>query len=210
MTESNPHSENPALPPSSRFKTRRNTMMAGIAVAVLVVGAAAGAGGTRLAQRWQPQSVMLLPPGSIDRMQDESQVAVKGNVAEIFGNKFVMQDDSGRALVDLGPLGENANAVAKGEAITVQGRFDRGVIHAQVLVHADGRSEAFGPPRPPRPDGGPAGRRAERGPPPPPPRADRGPPPPPGADRGPPPPPRADVAPPPPPADAPPPPPPAQ
>ena len=59
-------------------------------------------------------------------------VTVKGKVAEIFGNKFIVQDDTGRALVDLGPRGEDATAVAKGENVTVQGRFDRGVIHAQV------------------------------------------------------------------------------
>jgi uncharacterized protein YdeI (BOF family) len=153
--------------------------MAGVAIAVLAVGAAAGAGGTRLAQRWQPQGVMLLQPVSIAAMQDGTPVAVKGNVAEIFGNKFIVQDDSGRALVDLGPRGESGDAVAKDETVTVQGRFDRGAIHAQIVSHADGRSEAFGPPRPPHPDRGPPGLRAERGP-------DRGPPlPPPPEDRGP-------------------------
>jgi hypothetical protein len=185
MTEPNIYPEQPALPAPSRFRSRQSAILGGIGLAVLVVGAAAGAGGTRLAQRWQPQSVMLLPPGSIGKMQDESPVAVKGSVAEIFGNKFIMQDDSGRALVDLGPRGDNAQAVAKGEAVTVQGRFDRGVVHAQVVVHADGRSEAFGPPKPPRPDRGPpdrlgprADRGLDRGPPPPPPGADAGPPPP--------------------------------
>ena len=134
----------------------------------------------------------------------------KGNVAEIFGNKFILQDDSGRALVDLGPRGEYGNPVTRGETVTVQGRFERGVIRAQVVAHADGRSDAFGPP-----DRGPGGpepkakgkKGAERGPPPPPPFAERGPPPPPAADAGvpppPPPPPAADPgAPPPPPPPA--------
>jgi hypothetical protein len=154
-TERETHPERPPPPPPLRFGSRRNAILGGIGLAVLVAGAAAGAGGTRLAQHWQPQKVMLLPPGPIGKMQNESPVAVKGSVAEIFGNKFIMQDDSGRALVDLGPRGDNAKAVAQGESITVQGRFDRGVVHAQVVVHADGRSEAFGPPKPPRPDRGP-------------------------------------------------------
>jgi uncharacterized protein YdeI (BOF family) len=188
MTDPN-STERPQLPPPSRYKISRNAMLAGVALAVLAVGAAAGAGGTRLAQRWQPQSVMLLQPAPIGQMKDDTPVAAKGSVAEIYGNKFIVQDDSGRALVDLGPRGDDTNTVTKGEAVTVQGRFDRGVIRAQVLVHADGRSEAFGPPRPPRPDRGPPDRpgpRAERGP-------DRGPPPPPppGADRDAPPPPPA-------------------
>jgi uncharacterized protein YdeI (BOF family) len=153
--------------PPARSLSRHRALLAGIVLAVLAVGVAAGAGGTRLVQRWQPQSVMLLQPTSIDKLQDDAPAAVKGDVAEIFGNKFILQDGSGRALVDLGPRGERGNAVAKGETITVQGRFDRGVIRAQIVSHADGRSEAFGPPGPPRPD------RVPPPPPPPPPPASR-------------------------------------
>jgi uncharacterized protein YdeI (BOF family) len=179
MSLSEPHASDGGTTPSPRFKAKRTALMAGIALVVLAVGAAAGAGGTRLVQRWQPRPVMLLQPAPIGQIQEDAPVAVKGSVAEIFGNKFIVQDDSGRALVDLGPRGENADAVTKGETITVQGRFDRGMVHAQLLVHADGRSEAFGPPgRPPRPDRGPPGPlgpRADRTPPPPPPAADSGP-----------------------------------
>ena len=46
----------------------------------------------------QPQAVMLLTPAPIGKLQPDSPVAVKGTVAEIFGNKFILQDDSGRAL----------------------------------------------------------------------------------------------------------------
>jgi uncharacterized protein YdeI (BOF family) len=155
---------------SAHGGSKPRALIAGIAIAVLAVGAAAGAGGTRLAQRWQPQSVMLLQPTSIDRLQDDSPVSAKGRVDEIFGNKFILQDDSGRALVDLGPRGEGGDAVSQGETITVQGRFDRGVIHAQVVSHRDGRSESFGPPGPPRPGRGPdrgPDRWPDRGPPPP-------------------------------------------
>ena len=180
MSPSEPHAGDGGATPSSRFKFKQTALMAGIALAVLAVGAAAGAGGTRLVQRWQPQRVMLLQSAPIDKMPEDTPVAVKGSVAEIFGNKFIVQDDSGRALVDLGPRGENADAVTKGEIVTVQGRFDRGAIHAQLLVHADGRTEAFGSPGPPRRPPGPLGPRAERGPDrrpsPPPPEVDRGPP----------------------------------
>jgi hypothetical protein len=58
----------------------------------------------------------------------------------------------------------------------VQGRFDRGIVRAEVLAHADGRNEAFGPP-----DHGPRGPDGPKGPKGGPARADRGPPPP--ADR---------------------------
>jgi hypothetical protein len=110
------------------------------------------------------QAVMLLTPGPVDKMQLEGPVAIKGTVAELFGNKFILQDDTGRALIDLGPSAEDRTVVTKGEAVTVQGMANRGSVRAELLVHADGRNEGFGPPRPPRPDRGPAP------PPPPPPR----------------------------------------
>ena len=186
-----------ALPPPER-RRRLSTRALGIggAVAILVAGAALGAGGTRLAQKWGPQQVMLLQPASIGDLREDTPVAIKGEVADVFGNKFVVQDNSGRALVDTGPRGEDRKIVAKGETITVQGRFDRGILHAQIVAHADGRNDAFGPPGGPKggpkdgpkgPKGPKDGPRADRdGPPrpPPPERADRGPPPPPpAADR---------------------------
>ena len=97
----------------------------------------------------QPRPVLLLTPVVIDKMQPDNVVAVKGTVAEIFGNKFILQDDTGRALVELGPQGEDGGVVAKGEAVMVQGQFERGFIHAQLVSHADGRNQAFGPPGPP-------------------------------------------------------------
>ena len=73
----------------------------------------------------------------------------------------------------------DANAVI-GANSDGAGHLDRGVVHTQ-RAHADGQSEAFGPPGPPRPDRRPPeplDPRADRGPPPPPPAIDRGPAPP--------------------------------
>ncbi len=179
MTDAENISEPNALPsPQRRLRLSRGTLATGALAGVLIAGAALGAGGTKLAQNWQPRSVMLLQPAPIDKMAQSSPVAIKGDVAEVFGNKFVVQDGSGRALVDTGPRGENRTVVAKGETVTVQGRFDRGVVHADVLSHADGRNEAFGPPDlGPRGPGGPKGPKDGPGA-----RADRGPPPPAGRD----------------------------
>jgi hypothetical protein len=179
MTNAENTSEPKAVPPPRRrLHVSRGSLAAGALTVVLIAGAALGAGGARLAQNWQPRSVMLLQPGPIDRMAERSPVAIKGDVAEVFGNKFVVQDGSGRALVDTGPRGEDRIVVAKGEAVTVQGRFDRGVVHADVLAHADGRNEAFGPPdRGPMGPNGPKGPKEGPGA-----RADRGPPAPPDRD----------------------------
>jgi hypothetical protein len=173
MTEQNAPSPT-ATPRPFLFKGRYKAMVAGIALAVLAVGVAAGAGGTKLAQRWHPRSVMLLQSAPISTMQEGTSVAVTGSVAETFGHFFILQDSSGRALVDLGPRGDDVEATTKGENVTVQGLFERGLIHAQLLAYADGRTEEFGPLPPPS--------RADRGPPPPPGYGpDRGPPPPPAA-----------------------------
>lgn len=155
------NTSDPKVRPPSRRRPRlsRGSLATGVLAIVLIAGAALGAGGTRLAQNWQPRSVMLLQPAPIDKMAERSPVAIRGDVAEVFGNKFVVQDGSGRALVDTGPRGEDRVVVAKGETVTVQGRFDRGVVRADVLAHADGRNEAFGPP-----DYGPGAPRGPKGP----------------------------------------------
>jgi uncharacterized protein YdeI (BOF family) len=158
------------LPPSRSWMPRGGAVATTALAIVLIAGAALGAGGTRLAQNWQPQQVMLLQPAGIDKMTDGSAVAIKGEVSEVFGNKFVLQDASGRALVDTGPRGEDRAGATKGETVTVQGRFERGVVRAELIAHADGRNEGFGPPPkgPKGPKGAKEGPRADRGPPPPP------------------------------------------
>ena len=123
------------------------------AVAAAVVGAlAVGAGATALAQRAHPPiTFVALTPGPVSAMRDWAPVAVKGKVAEIFGSKFIVEDDSGRALVETGPQGDNATLVSKSETVTVQGRFEHGFIHAIAIEHGDGHTDAVAPPGPPHP-----------------------------------------------------------
>jgi uncharacterized protein YdeI (BOF family) len=148
-------------PSPRRLKISPRVMSAGIVVAVLAQGAAGGAGATPYIQKSRPQSVLLLQPAPIAQMTDRNPVAVKGQVAEVFGNKFIVQDDSGRTLVDTGPRGEGGKLVTKGETITVQGQFENGFIRANVMTRADGTSEAFGPPHHPHHERGPG---SDRGP----------------------------------------------
>jgi uncharacterized protein YdeI (BOF family) len=138
-----------------RRDSRRHMAAFGIAAfAVLAIGAAAGAGAMKMTR----PSVELAPltPTAITNLKDDrSVVTVKGQVAEIFGNKFVVQDDTGRALIETGPAGDEGKLVAVNEAVSVQGRFDRGFLRASYIVHADGKMEMLGPPGPPPPHGGP-------------------------------------------------------
>lgn len=143
----------PTAPPSPSRKARRTAATA----AALLGAVAIGAGATALAQRGRAVVVVALTPGPISAMKNWSPVAVKGQVAEIFGNKFVIQDEGGRALVETGPQGEGGGLVAQSETVTVQGRFEHGFIHAVAIQHADGRNNVVGPPGPPPHPPGPIG-----------------------------------------------------
>jgi hypothetical protein len=151
------------------------------AAALLALGAAGGAGAVQLTR----PSVEMAPtvPTAVARLaQTSGIVTVKGRVAETYGDRFVLQDGSGRTLVDAGRGGAD---VQSGAALTVQGRYRDGQMHASYLVDGQGNVQAVG--APPPPPGGP------HGPPPPPPPGGPGapPPPPPGAGAPPPPPPGA-------------------
>jgi hypothetical protein len=113
-------------------------------VGALAAPLAMGAVGLSLAQgtAFQPTPV---EPVAIQALAPSGATAIKGTVAEIFGNKFVVQDPTGRALVETGREGEDGRLVAKGETVTVQGRFETGFLHARVLTHGDGRTTVLGP-----------------------------------------------------------------
>ena len=136
MSDTTPSQPRPdrALPAGSCFKRR----------------AAFGAGATALAKRHEERPVLVsLAPAPISAMKDWSPVAVKGRVAELFGSTFILSDESGRALVETGPRGEDGKLVAKDETVTVQGRFEHGSVHAEAIRHGDGRTDLVGPPGPP-------------------------------------------------------------
>ncbi|WP_217482549.1 hypothetical protein [Sphingomonas sp. CL5.1] len=153
--------------------------------ALLVLGAAGGAGAMALTR----PSIEMAPtvPTAIARLADaRGVVSVRGRVTEIYGDRFIVQDATGRALVDAGPAA--ASSLHPADPIVVQGRFDDGQLHARYLVDASGGVQdvapppppgAGAPPPPPPPPGGPGAP-----PPPPPPPTGAGappPPPPPGS-----------------------------
>ena len=171
--------------------------------ALLDLGVAGGAGAVSLTR----PAIEMAPtvPTAIARLpQSSGVVTVKGRVAEVYGNRFVVQDNSGRTLVDAGREGQGA--VSVGNPVLVQGRYDQGQLHARFLVDRAGAVREVGappPPPPPAPHGPGAGAPPPpgAGAPPPPPGAGA-PPPPPGAGAPPPPPAGAGAPPPPPMASA--------
>ncbi|WP_271300327.1 hypothetical protein [Sphingomonas sp. CV7422] len=158
------------------------------AAALVAVGAAGGAGAVALTRPGVEMAPTVATP--IARLANSNGiVTVKGRVAEVFGDRFVVQDGSGRAMIDAGRDG--TAHVTRGNAVLVQGRYDEGQLRAHFLVGPSGEVNEVGPrprprgpgadappPPPPPPGAGPAGT-----PPPPPGVGPAGspPPPPPGA-----------------------------
>ncbi|MCJ2014324.1 DNA-binding protein [Methylobacterium sp. J-076] len=113
-------------------------------IGALALPLAFGAVGMSLARNGAVTQTAV-DPVAIQALAPSGATAVKGDVVEIFGNKFVVQDPTGRALVETGPAGEGGKLVAKGEGVTVQGRFENGFLHARLLTHGDGRQVVLGP-----------------------------------------------------------------
>lgn len=142
----------PGAAPDTGPGWRRQTTRRRAALGAALIGAAAlGAGATALALQSRHVTFVALSPVPIDTLRDGADVAVKGQVAEIFGNKFVLADGSGRALIDTGRRGEGSPLVSPSETVTVQGRFEHGFIHAAAIQRGDGGAVMLDPPPPPRP-----------------------------------------------------------
>ncbi|MDR7037611.1 hypothetical protein J2X36_002358 [Methylobacterium sp. BE186] len=131
--------QSPKQSPDLRRRHRR-----GLVVGAIAAPLALGAVGLSLAQPGPAVAPTPVAPGAISDLAPSGAIAVRGEVAEIFGNKFVLQDGTGRALVETGRAGEDGTLVAKGETVTVQGRFETGFLHAALITRADGTPVLFG------------------------------------------------------------------
>ncbi len=135
------------------------------AAALLALGAAGGAGAvslTRPAVEMAPTvttAIAKLPAGS-------GIVTVRGRVAEVYGDRFVLQDQTGRTMIDAGGGADASPGV--GQTIAVQGRFENGQLHASYLIGQDGKVSAMGPAGGPPHGRGTPERPHHDGPPPPP------------------------------------------
>jgi hypothetical protein len=128
----------PRAPEGRRLPTRT------LVIGAIALPLAFGAVGLSLAENGGTTPTPVAPV-AIQTLAPSGAIAIKGDVAEIYGNKFVVQDPTGRALVETGREGEDGKLVAKGESVTVQGAFENGFLRARVLTHGDGRSQVLGP-----------------------------------------------------------------
>lgn len=127
--------------------------------ALLAAGAVGGAGAVGLTR--PGIEVAPIRPVAIASLaqREGSLVTVRGKVAETYGDRFMLTDGSGKAMVDIGRASETA--VAVGQELLVQGRYDDNQLRASFLVDGNGRVRAVGRMgRGPHRDGpGPGGRR---------------------------------------------------
>lgn len=137
--------------------------------AVVVLAASAGGAGAMAMTRPAIEMAPTVATPIARLASSNGIVTVKGRVAEVFGDRLVVQDASGRTMIDAGRDG--AQGLAAGAPVMVQGRYDQGQLRAHFLVGPNGAVEAVGPGHPPH----------GRGAPPPPGAGPDGPPPPPGA-----------------------------
>jgi len=148
-----PKSNNPetfeAEPVQARPSTRSLPRSLGktLLAAVLLL-AGAGAGGLAVHAVQQPAVMAPMNPTAINTLTDWSTVTIKGKVVEVFGNKYVVEDDTARALVETGRAGEDGALAKKDDVVTVQGRFEHGFLHAQYIVGADSKTVSLAPPPP--------------------------------------------------------------
>lgn len=156
-----------------QMKKSRAALAAGVA-GLVALGATAGASAVQ-ATRPSIEMAPTLPTPIAKLPASNGVITVKGRVTEVYGDRFVVQDQSGKAMIAAG--GEVRGAVTVGQLVTVQGRYDDGQLRASYLVDQNGSIAAVGPigPTPGAPaapgEPGPHGGPRSDGPPPPPPCA---------------------------------------
>lgn len=116
------------------------------AVVGLAAGGAIGAGVAReVAPRAAMGPVSITRIGALGTLAPslfgEAVVSVRGRVVELFGDRAVVDDGSGRVLIDLGHV--SSGLLAVGQTVTVQGHAAAGGLHAQFVVTPDGRVTAL-------------------------------------------------------------------
>jgi uncharacterized protein YdeI (BOF family) len=103
--------------------------------AALGLALAAGLAAPAFAQAPAATATTQTPIGAIA----PGGIAIEGQVTDIFGNRFVLQDATGRVLVEAGPDWYHRLDIRQGERLRVIGRPDGGSFDAFTIRREDGR-----------------------------------------------------------------------
>lgn len=128
---------------SSPARRRMTTGLA--AIGLLAVG---GIAGGAVSREFRPPIAMApIHAVAIRNLSTTTGiVTIRGRVAESFGDRWVIDDGTGRALIDGGPHGNGDTLAPLGAVVSVQGQFDRAAFHPSFLVDASGTVTPLAPP----------------------------------------------------------------
>lgn len=104
-----------------------------------------------------PAALAQTPIGSLS----SGGITIEGTVTDVFGNRFVVQDSTGRVLVEAGPERHHRLDIRPGERLRITGRPDKGGFDAFTIRRENGTEIFIRPPYGPPPWSG-GGRRSER------------------------------------------------
>ncbi len=80
----------------------------------------------------------LMAQTPIGSLPQRGGMTIEGTVTDVFGNRFVLQDDSGRVLVETGPDRNRRLDIKPGEKLRVVGKPDDGGFDAFTIRRGDG------------------------------------------------------------------------
>jgi uncharacterized protein YdeI (BOF family) len=108
-----------------------------------------------------PPELIAQSPTQINQLRRTDGIAISGRVVSIVGNNFVVEDGTGRVIVDAGPRWYRQVNLQPNEQITVIGELDDDDFDAFSIRRADGSVIQIRSPQGPPPWAG--GRDRNRG-----------------------------------------------
>jgi uncharacterized protein YdeI (BOF family) len=87
---------------------------------------------------------------SIRDLQKDPGISISGEIRNVVGNEFILDDGTGQVVVDAGPRWYQQLNFASGERVTVVGEYDDEDFDAYTITRDDGEviqiRQADGPP----------------------------------------------------------------
>lgn len=75
---------------------------------------------------------------SIRELQNNSGISLTGEVTQVVGNEFILDDGTGQIIVDAGPRWYHQINVSPGERLTVVGEYDGDDFDAFTITRSNG------------------------------------------------------------------------
>uniref|UniRef100_UPI001954F613 hypothetical protein n=1 Tax=Serratia marcescens TaxID=615 RepID=UPI001954F613 len=73
-------------------------------------------------------------------------IVLRGRVADVFGDRLLFEDATGRVLVELAGATDRPAAIEAGQALVIEGRLRGRVLEARRVTAAEGEAITHGEP----------------------------------------------------------------